>query len=72
MLDENGLLIYIFENREAGLGSTSGAPILNAAGEIVAIQTAAGRLGRVLFAIGTPVGKFRPALETALKTRPTR
>ena len=70
--DANGLVYYVFEDPELQLRATSGAPILDAAGEIVAIQVAAGKIERTHFGVATPVAKFLPSLKAALKRQAAR
>ena len=69
-LDEDGLLIYIFDDPKTQVRATSGAPVLNAAGEVVAIQAGSGKDGQSLLGVATPVTKFRRYLDAALKARP--
>ncbi|MEM8667908.1 MAG: GYF domain-containing protein [Planctomycetota bacterium] len=54
---EDGFLVYVFD-RPIELRATSGAPIVNGNGEVVAVNAGGGEgLGRV-FGVGTPTTKF--------------
>lgn len=66
--DQKGeFLRYIFDNPKMNLSRTSGAPILNSDGEVVAINVAADTTRGKLVGLGTPVTRFRPYLEAAVK-----
>ena len=65
--DEFGHLIYEYDNRKLVLSGTSGAPILNDAGDVVAINVGVDVMPNRLFGIGNPVDRFRPYLESAAK-----
>ena len=65
--DENGNLVYEFKDRSLNLAATSGAPILNAAGEVVAINVASDAIPGRLFGVGNPVERFRPHLIESAK-----
>jgi hypothetical protein len=63
----DGLLIYRHDNSALELRATSGAPVLNAAGEVVAINLGSGMHKGSLVASGNVVSRFAPRLEAALK-----
>jgi hypothetical protein len=65
-VSRDGDYFYEFENPDLVLRATSGAPILNAAGEVVAINLGGGKAPtRKLNGVGNPVTRFRPALDEA-------
>jgi S1-C subfamily serine protease len=66
--DEDGDFIFKFENAAISLRATSGAPVLNAAGEVVAINLGAGRKDGQMIGIANPVDRFRKFLEAAAKS----
>jgi hypothetical protein len=68
-VDESGDLEYRYDNPNLSIRATSGAPVLNAAGEVVAINLGGGRVGKDIHGIGNPVGRFAPHLEAALGQR---
>lgn len=72
VLDEGeGLLLYEFDDAGLELRATSGAPVLNAAGEVVAINLASGKTPEgTLFGAGNPATRFRPFLEAAVANGP--
>ena len=67
-IDEDGDFIFEYENAAIALRATSGAPVLNATGELVAIYLAGGRKVGQMFGIGNPVDRFRKFLESAAKS----
>ena len=66
-VDEDGLLLYEFESPKTEIRATSGAPVLNAAGEVVAIQAGSASEGEKLIGVGTPVTKFAAELRRVLQ-----
>jgi hypothetical protein len=66
-VDDKGEYIYAFDNPQLELRATSGAPVLNSAGEVVAINLGGGQNGNKIFGFGNPVTRFRPFLEAAAK-----
>ena len=56
---------YRFDN-QIKVTATSGAPVLNAAGEVVAINLAALNVEGKIHGVGNPVEVFRPAIMAAL------
>jgi hypothetical protein len=60
-----GLLYYEFDNADLSLQATSGAPILDADGCVVAIHLGRGSINSRLLGAGNPIGRFRPYLESA-------
>ncbi len=66
-IDRDGYLIYRFDNSKLVLQATSGAPVLNSSGEVVAINIGGGKERFTLFGFGNPVSRFRPFLEAAIK-----
>ncbi|XZE54356.1 hypothetical protein SH139x_000316 [Planctomycetaceae bacterium SH139] len=66
---ERGWLAYEFAEGTLELRATSGAPVLNAAGQVVAIN-AGGRQGNgVTIGMGSPVDRFYDQLQRAAKLR---
>ncbi len=68
---EAGYLLYVFEEADIELVGTSGGPVLNAAGEVVAIHLSGGKTpdGKLLGG-GNPASRFRPILEAAVAKGP--
>jgi hypothetical protein len=62
-----GELVYQFATPGLQLRATSGAPVLNAAGEVVAINLGGYEEGGKVHGIGNPVTQFRPFLEAAAR-----
>ncbi|WP_165235999.1 hypothetical protein, partial [Aquisphaera insulae] len=60
--DEDGFLLYALDDPKTELRATSGAPILNADGEVVAVHAGSTRDGERLLGVGTPFSKFLMAL----------
>jgi hypothetical protein len=71
-IDKEGDYRYRFDNPEMTIRATSGAPVLNAAGEVVAINLGGAKDDRGIIGIGNPVNRFRPFLEGAPKRPPNR
>jgi hypothetical protein len=67
-IDKDGDFLYRFENAAIALLATSGAPVLNAAREVVAINIGAGRYEGQMFGVANPVDRFRNFLESAAKS----
>jgi hypothetical protein len=59
-------IVYKFSNPKIDLRATSGAPVLNKQGEVVAINVASEIEVSTLFGIGNPVTGFRKHLAAAL------
>lgn len=66
-INKEGEAIYRFDNLKMELRATSGAPVLNKAGQVVAIHLGGGAEDGKLYGFGNPVERFRPHLETAAK-----
>lgn len=62
-----GDYLYQFENAAVPIPGTSGAPVLNAAGEVVAINLGGYSEDGKKFGAGNHIERFRPYLEKALK-----
>jgi hypothetical protein len=60
-------LRFIFADRQLKLKATSGAPILNAKGEVVAVNLGGGSNLGLTFGVGNPVSSVRKRLDKALK-----
>lgn len=69
-VDEAGDLLYAFDQATLELRATSGAPVLNAAGHVVAINLGGGspNPGQLL-GVGNPISRFRSSLEKAQPPR---
>ena len=65
-IDYEGDFVVQFANRQLELQATSGAPILNAAGEVVAINLGGWSEDGYKFGVGNPVSRFRGGLLNAL------
>lgn len=65
-VDEHARLTYKFENSAISFEGTAGAPILNSAGEVVAIHLSGGLEGDSLVAFGNPTAKWLPHLQSAI------
>jgi hypothetical protein len=70
--DQDGDLLYRFDHPHLSLRATSGAPVPNAAGAVVAINLGGGREGKDLHGVGNPVGRFGPPLDAAVKRTAAR
>jgi hypothetical protein len=57
---------YIFDKSGLEMRATSGAPIVDSEGRVVAINLGGGERKGHPFGVGNPVGRFRPALEKAI------
>jgi hypothetical protein len=66
----DGECTYRFDDPKISLRATSGAPVVNAAGRVVAINVAGGSQGGKVIGFGTPVARFKPHLEEAVKKAP--
>jgi hypothetical protein len=58
-------LIYLFDTRTLGLRATSGAPMLNAAGEVVGVNLGAAASPESLVGLANPVTSVRQLLSNA-------
>jgi hypothetical protein len=63
-------LRYAFKNTKIELRGTSGAPVIDAGGAVVAINIGGGRSKTELVGMGNPVTSIRKHLERALKASP--
>ena len=61
-IDGDGDFIVQFANKKLDLQATSGAPVLNADGEVVAINLGGWTEAGFMIGVGNPVTKFRAAL----------
>jgi len=57
-------IVYEFHDSKLNLRATSGAPILNKGGKVVALNAGAGRIKRKLVGIGNPASSIRRHLES--------
>jgi hypothetical protein len=64
--EEDGWLVYQFESNSLELRATSGAPVVNSAHQVVAVNAGGGTDGGVVMGLGTPVTKFLAPLTAAL------
>ena len=62
----DGLLYYTYDDNEISLRATSGAPILDANGDVIAINLGGGAQDSQLTGVGNPVVNFKPHLEKAI------
>lgn len=60
--DPDGNLVYRYDAKEIDLVATSGAPVVNAAGEVVAINLGGGTERGETFGVGNPMTRVRPLL----------
>jgi hypothetical protein len=67
---EDRKLYYRYENSQIELRATSGAPVLNSNGEVVAINLGGGELEGELIGVGNPVSRFGPHLIEAATNPP--
>lgn len=67
---EDRKLYYKYENAQIELRATSGAPVLNAQGEVVAINLGGGEMNGDLIGVGNPVSRFRPYVVNAAVNPP--
>ena len=65
-VDPTGQLTYKFDNNTISFQGTAGAPILNQAGEVVAIHLAGSLDGESLTGYGNPTSTWLPHLQSAL------
>ena len=63
---ENDWMLYNFDNPNIELVATSGAPIVNARQEVVAINAGGGKEGNTMLGVGTPSSKFIDPLSAAV------
>jgi len=61
---ENGWLLYSFTDRNIDIQSTSGAPIVDQKGKVVAVSTSSTQKDGKTIGCGTPVLNFYPTLAT--------
>lgn len=67
-VDKDSDFLFQYDNAGIALRATSGAPVLNAAGEVVAINLGGGRYDGQMIGIANPVDRFRKFLEAAAKS----
>jgi hypothetical protein len=67
-IDNQGHFVYRFENPSVSIQATSGAPVLNAAGEVVAVNTGGFELDGDTYGFANPVERFRKFLESAARS----
>lgn len=63
-------LYYVFEESGLEMRATSGAPVVDSEGRVVAINLGGGEHKGRQFGVGNPVQRFRPALEKAMAASP--
>lgn len=61
-----GFLAYLFDD-EIQISGTSGAPVVNQQGKVVAVHRGGGLIDGEVFGLGTQVSKFLPKLQKALQ-----
>jgi hypothetical protein len=66
---EEGYLLYRFDNPKLSKQATSGAPVVNQSGVLVAVNLGGYQSQGRMIGIGNPVGRFRKYLETAAAGR---
>jgi hypothetical protein len=66
---DDGYLLYQYENPKVSKQATSGAPVINQSGRLVAINLGGFESDDQMVGIGNPVGRFRKYLETAAAAR---
>lgn len=64
-----GFLVYRFDNRSLEIIATSGAPVLNAKHEVVAVNAGGGEIDGAMIGVGTPTYKFYEPLARAAGLR---
>jgi len=62
---DDGLMLYLYDNPKLSKQATSGAPILNQAGQLVAINLGGYESEGTVIGAGNPVSRFRKYLEAA-------
>lgn len=67
-----GDLVYWFDNAELDFTATNGAPLVNQAGEVVAINLGGAIEGGKRSGFGNPVERFRAALKQAVAATPDK
>ncbi len=67
---EEGNLYFQYDNPAIELRATSGAPVLNANGQVVAINLGGGQMNGNVIGVGNPVSRFRPHLVQAAANPP--
>lgn len=65
-LANDQILVYEFENNQLNLTATSGAPVVNAQGKIVALNLGGGLTGGKLNVFGNPISSVRKKIEATL------
>ena len=66
---EDGYLTYRFDNPRLAIRATSGAPVVNESGRLVAVNLGGSQSEKYSIGVGNPVGRFRKHLETAAGPR---
>lgn len=64
-----GFLVYKFDDRTLEIIATSGAPVLNAKHQVVAVNSGGGELDGAIMGLGTPTSKFYEPLARAAGLR---
>lgn len=64
-IDEEGNIVYLFDNVRLSIRATSGAPVLDSKGEVVAVNLGGYEENGMKFGLGNPIDRFRPHLESA-------
>jgi len=64
--DEDGDYVYRYDNPKVVIRATSGAPVVNGAGQVVAINLGGGQSNGGVTGVGNPVTRFRKYLEAAI------
>jgi len=60
-------VVYAFDDASIQLRATSGAPVINEAGEVVAINLGGGADGGRMYGVGNPSGAVRKRIRAALQ-----
>lgn len=71
LMFEKQNVYYQYDNPQLELRATSGAPVLNAKGEVIAINLGGGELEGNVIGVGNPVGRFRSHLLRAAINPPS-
>lgn len=64
---DEGDFVFQFDNPKLELRATSGAPILNSASQVVAINLGGWEDGGFVYGVGNPITRFKAALEAAAR-----
>lgn len=63
---QDGWLVYTYDTPRIELRATSGAPVVDEAGNVVAVNAGGGQDGGKTLGVGTPVNKFYAALKSQM------